>query len=130
MNMPLAADLRIVANDARLLRGFLKRGMHTGGGHFVILSRLIGREAGAAMALFGEEISGSHAVELGLAWESLDEASVECWLVAWRQTRSWHGRRWATSARRSSTARSGGTSRCSTSAPRRCGRCAARLSSR
>ena len=38
MNMLLAADLRIVANDARLLCGFLKRGMHPGGGHFVILS--------------------------------------------------------------------------------------------
>src|SRR3954451_15717674 len=77
MNMLLAADLRIVANDARLLCGFLKRGMHPGGGHFVILSRLIGREAAAAMALFGEEINGDKAVELGLAWESLDEAAVE-----------------------------------------------------
>jgi enoyl-CoA hydratase len=77
MNMLLAADLRIVASDARLLCGFLKRGMHPGGGHFVILSRLIGREAAAAMALFGEEINGARAVELGLAWESVDEAAVE-----------------------------------------------------
>jgi enoyl-CoA hydratase/carnithine racemase len=50
MNMLLATDLRIVARDARLLCCFLKRGMHPGGGHFVILSRLIGREAPAAMA--------------------------------------------------------------------------------
>ena len=55
MNMLLAADLRIVAKDVRLLAGFLRRGMHPGGGHFVILSRLIGREAAAAMALFGEK---------------------------------------------------------------------------
>jgi enoyl-CoA hydratase/carnithine racemase len=77
MNMLLAADLRIVARDARLLCGFLKRGMHPGGGHFVILSRLIGREAASAMALFGEEINGDKAVELGLAWESVDDAAVE-----------------------------------------------------
>jgi enoyl-CoA hydratase len=77
MNLLLAADIRIVAKDARLLCGFLKRGMHPGGGHFVLLSRLIGREAAAAMALFGEEIDGSRAVELGLAWESLDDAEVE-----------------------------------------------------
>ena len=64
MNMLLAADLRIVSKDVRLLAGFLKRGMHPGGGHFVILSRLIGREAAAAMALFGEEINGAKAVEL------------------------------------------------------------------
>jgi enoyl-CoA hydratase/carnithine racemase len=77
MNMLLATDLRIVARDARLLCGFLKRGMHPGGGHFVILSRLIGREAAAAMALFGEEINGDRARELGLAWESVDDAAVE-----------------------------------------------------
>lgn len=77
MNLLLAADIRIIAKDARLLCGFLKRGMHPGGGHFVLLSRLIGREAAAAMALFGEEINGLRAVELGLAWESLDDAAVE-----------------------------------------------------
>jgi enoyl-CoA hydratase/carnithine racemase len=77
MNMLLAADLRIVANDARLICGFLKRGLHPGGGHFVILSRLVGREAAAAMALFGEEINGTRARELGLAWESVDDAAVE-----------------------------------------------------
>ena len=77
MNMLLAADLRIVASDVRLICGFLKRGLHPGGGHFVILSRLIGREAAAAMALFGEEINGPRAVELGLAWESVDDAAVE-----------------------------------------------------
>ena len=77
MNMLLAADLRIMARDARLICGFLKCGLHPGGGHFAILSRLIGREAAAAMALFGEEINGDKAVELGLAWESVDDAVVE-----------------------------------------------------
>jgi len=77
MNMLLAADLRIIARDARLICGFLKRGLHPGGGHFVILSRLIGREAAAAMALFGEEINGERARELGLAWESVDDEAVE-----------------------------------------------------
>jgi enoyl-CoA hydratase len=77
MNMLLATDLRIVARDVRLLCGFLKRGMHPGGGHFVILSRLVGREAAAAMALFGEELDGERAVRLGLAWETVDDAAVE-----------------------------------------------------
>src|SRR5215212_5719465 len=77
MNMLLAADLRIIARDARLLCGFLKRGLHPGGGHFVLLSRLIGREAAAAMALFGEEINGDRAQELGLAWEAAEDAKVE-----------------------------------------------------
>src|SRR4051794_25092611 len=77
MNMLLAADLRIIATDARLICGFLKRGLHPGGGHFVILSRLIGREAAAAMALFGEEINGARAAELGLAWRAVEDQNVE-----------------------------------------------------
>src|SRR4051812_15566564 len=77
MNMLLATDLRIIARDARLICGFLKRGLHPGGGHFVILSRLIGREAAAAMAIFGEEINGDQARELGLAWKSVDDDAVE-----------------------------------------------------
>jgi len=77
MNMLLAADLRIIAHDARLMCGFLKRGLHPGGGHFVILSRLIGLEAAAAMALFGEEINGARAAELGLAWQAVEDAQVE-----------------------------------------------------
>ncbi|MPQ98643.1 enoyl-CoA hydratase/isomerase family protein [Modestobacter sp. I12A-02628] len=77
MNMLLAADLRIVATDVRLICGFLKRGLHPGGGHFVLLSRLVGREAAAAMALFGEEVDGPTAVRLGLAWETVDDAAVE-----------------------------------------------------
>ncbi|CCH90462.1 putative enoyl-CoA hydratase echA14 [Modestobacter italicus] len=77
MNMLLAADLRIVARDARLICGFLKRGIHPGGGHFVLLSRLVGREAAAAMALFGEEVDGETAVRLGLAWETVDDDAVD-----------------------------------------------------
>ena len=77
MNMLLAADLRIVARDARLICGFLKRGIHPGGGHFVLLSRLVGREAAAAMVLFGEELDGEGAVRRGLAWETVDDAAVE-----------------------------------------------------
>ena len=77
MNMLLAADLRIVARDVRLICGFLKRGLHPGGGHFVLLSRLVGREAAAAMALFGEQVDGERAVQLGLAWETVEDAAVE-----------------------------------------------------
>ena len=77
MNMLLAADLRIVARDVRLICGFLKRGLHPGGGHFVLLPRLVGREAAAAMALFGEQVDGERAVQLGLAWETVDDAAVE-----------------------------------------------------
>lgn len=77
LNLLLAADLRILAEDARLLSGFLRRGIHPGGGHFVLLSRSAGREATAAVALFDEEIDGDRAVSLGLAWRSVPDADVD-----------------------------------------------------
>jgi enoyl-CoA hydratase len=77
VNLMLATDLRLVAERARIIAGFLRIGIHPGGGHFTLLGRLAGREAAAAMSLFGEEIDGRTAVRLGLAWEALPEPEVE-----------------------------------------------------
>lgn len=68
LNLALAADLRIVASDVRLLSGFLRIGLHPGGGHFRLLTRVAGAEAASAIGLFGQEVDGRRAVELGLAW--------------------------------------------------------------
>lgn len=75
-NLAMATDLRIVARDARLMAGFLRAGIHPGGGFFTMSSRLAGREAAAAMGLFSEEISGERAVEMGLAWEAVEPLDV------------------------------------------------------
>lgn len=72
MNLMLACDLRVVAHDARLIAGFLRIGLHPGGGFFTLLSRAGGRELATAMGLFGQELDGRRAAERGLAWESVD----------------------------------------------------------
>jgi enoyl-CoA hydratase len=77
INLMLATDLRIVAEDARLISGFLRIGLHPGGGHFALLAGRAGAEAAAAAGLFGEEISGLRAVQLGLAWQALPSDQVE-----------------------------------------------------
>lgn len=77
VNLLLATDLRVVASDARIISGFISMGLHPGGGHLTLLGRLAGREAAAAVALFGAEISGRRAVELGLAWESVGPDEVD-----------------------------------------------------
>ena len=77
MNLALAADLRVVAETARLLPGFLRIGLHPGGGYFVLSGRAAGGEATAAMGLFGEEVTGRRAAELGFAWEALPDDQVE-----------------------------------------------------
>ncbi|WP_068398186.1 enoyl-CoA hydratase-related protein [Kribbia dieselivorans] len=77
LNLVMATDVRIVSRTARLLPGFAQIGLHPGGGHFTLLNRSAGREAAAAMGLFGDEISGERAVELGMAWAAHDDAQVE-----------------------------------------------------
>lgn len=76
VNLLLAADLRIVADDARIIAGFLRIGVHPGGGHFTLMGRLAGREAAAGIGVFGAEVSGARAAELGLAWEAVPAADV------------------------------------------------------
>ena len=77
LNLALATDLRIVSRTARLLPGFAQIGIHPGGGHFTLLNRAAGREAAAALGLFGEEVDGERAVALGLAWAAYDDADVD-----------------------------------------------------
>jgi len=77
LNLALAADVRIAARDARMLSGFLRIGLHPGGGHFSLLDRVAGPQATVAMTLLGEEITGQRLVELGLAWEALEDDQVE-----------------------------------------------------
>ena len=37
----------------------------------------MGRETASALSVFGQEIDGRRAAQLGLAWESVEEAEVE-----------------------------------------------------
>lgn len=77
LNLALATDLRVVARNAKLRSGFLSIGIHPGGGHFVLANRTGGREAAAAMALFGETVNGDRAVELGVAWDAVAPQEVD-----------------------------------------------------
>jgi enoyl-CoA hydratase len=77
VNLALAADVRIVSTETKLLSGFLKIGLHPGGGHFMLLDKIAGPQTSVAMTLLGEEIVGQQLVELGLAWEALPEDQVD-----------------------------------------------------
>lgn len=77
LNLMLAADVRIVSNEARLLAGFIRAGITPGGGFFTLVNRLAGPETAIAMALFGEEVRGADAVARGLAWAAVPDAEVE-----------------------------------------------------
>ncbi|WP_249011460.1 enoyl-CoA hydratase/isomerase family protein [Conexibacter sp. DBS9H8] len=76
LNLALATDLRVIAEDATLRSGFLPIGLHPGGGHSLLLSRAAGREAANALALFGAAMTGTEAAARGLAWRALPAAEV------------------------------------------------------
>lgn len=77
INLMLATDLRIVAVNARIMAGFLRIGLHPGGGFFTIAGRTAGREATSAIGLFSEEIDGNRAESIGMAWRALPDEEVE-----------------------------------------------------
>jgi enoyl-CoA hydratase len=77
INLMLATDMRVVADNARIMAGFLRIGLHPGGGFFTIAGRTAGREATAAMGLFSEEIDGRRAEQLGMAWRAVPDEEVE-----------------------------------------------------
>lgn len=77
LNLALAADVRIVAEDAELASGFRDIGLHQGGGHGHLLSRLAGPEVATAMIVFGERLTGKRARDIGIAWEAVPDAEVE-----------------------------------------------------
>jgi enoyl-CoA hydratase len=86
LNLAMATDLRVVADDARLIAGFPNLGLHPGGGFFALATRLIGREAAVALGVVGEELDGRRAAELGFAWTSTESEQVvdECVRLARR----------------------------------------------
>jgi enoyl-CoA hydratase len=77
MNLAMAADVRVVARDARLISGFLKLGVHPGGGHMHLLGEAAGLQAACAMAILGEEVDGAKAESLGIAWRAVADDEVE-----------------------------------------------------
>ncbi|MGE4426838.1 MAG: enoyl-CoA hydratase/isomerase family protein [Solirubrobacteraceae bacterium] len=77
LNLALSADVRVVAEDARLLSGFLRIGVHPGGGHFQLVARLVGPERAAAMSLLGLEVRGADAPGCGLALRAVPDGDVD-----------------------------------------------------
>lgn len=77
LNLALAADLRIAAPTARLISGFAAIGIHPGGGHLHLLSRLAGRQTAAAMGVFARPMSAAEAKAAGLVWDVADNDNLD-----------------------------------------------------
>jgi enoyl-CoA hydratase len=72
VNLPLACDVILASPEARFDPRFMDLGIHPGGGHLWRMERLVGRQAAAALVLFGESLTGEEAARVGLAWRCVD----------------------------------------------------------
>jgi len=68
MNFALACDVIVAGRSARFDSRFLEVGIHPGGGHLWRLQQWVGRQAAAAMVIFGENLTAEHAERIGLVW--------------------------------------------------------------
>ncbi|SFP72928.1 enoyl-CoA hydratase [Amycolatopsis arida] len=75
-NLALACDVRIAAEEAVFDSRFARLGIHPGGGHTWMLDRAVGRQAAAALLLFGESLDGEAAVTAGLALRCVPRARL------------------------------------------------------
>jgi len=76
MNLALCCDVRIAARRAKFDTRFLQLGLHPGGGHTWMLTRTIGTQGTAAMAMFGETLDGERAAAAGLVWKCVDDDTI------------------------------------------------------
>ncbi len=66
MHLAVACDLVVAAEDARFVSAFVRRGILPDAGGAYLLTRLVGPQVAKRLMLFGEEVSGAEAAELGL----------------------------------------------------------------
>jgi enoyl-CoA hydratase len=76
VNLPLACDVILASPAAKFDPRFMDLGIHPGGGHLWRLERLVGRQAAAALVLFGESLTGEEAARVGLAWRCVDDDAL------------------------------------------------------
>lgn len=89
LNLALACDLVVAAEDARLCEVFVRRGLAVDFGGSWLLPHLVGVARAKRLALLAPELSGREAVELGLVAEAVpaDELDgvVEAWVAELRR---------------------------------------------
>jgi enoyl-CoA hydratase/carnithine racemase len=83
ITLPLCADVRYVADDAKVQFAFVRRGMVPELAAHLLLARVAGLSVAADLLLSGRMVSGRELVELGVASRALPAAEVLPAAVAW-----------------------------------------------
>lgn len=73
LGLAMAADFRVVADDARLTANFARLGFHQGFGLSITLPRAVGEQRALEMLYTGRNVSGIEAASIGLADRSTSD---------------------------------------------------------
>ena len=85
MGLALVADFRVTCAEARFSANFNRLGFHPGFGMSLTLPRLVGEQQAALLFYTGRRITGTDAVEIGLADELVEKAQVNARAMALAQ---------------------------------------------
>lgn len=84
-NIALACDLRIAADNARLIEAFARIGLVPDGGGGFFLPRLVGMGKAMELAMLADEVSGEEAERIGLVNKCVPLAEFEAATKAFAQ---------------------------------------------
>jgi 2-(1,2-epoxy-1,2-dihydrophenyl)acetyl-CoA isomerase len=83
MHLALACDLVVMAEEAKLISVFVRRGIAPDAGGAYILTRLVGLQKAKELFFFGDDIPAAEAHRIGLANKVVPRADLEKTLTEW-----------------------------------------------
>jgi len=83
MHLALACDLVVMAEEAKLISVFVRRGIAPDAGGAYILTRLVGLSKAKELFFFGDDIPAAEAYRIGLANKVVPRADLEKTLTEW-----------------------------------------------
>jgi len=84
-NLVLACDLVIMAEEARLIEVFIRRGIIPDAGGCYLLPRLVGPQRAKELMFFGDDVSAAEAERIGLANRVVPRAELDKTLTEWSE---------------------------------------------
>jgi 2-(1,2-epoxy-1,2-dihydrophenyl)acetyl-CoA isomerase len=85
MHLALACDLVIMAEEARLIEVFVRRGIAPDAGGAYLLTRLVGPQKAKELFFFGDDVSATDAERVGIVNKVVPRAELEKTLTEWAE---------------------------------------------
>ena len=85
MHLALACDLVIMAEEARFIEVFIRRGIAPDAGGAYLLARLIGPQKAKQLFFFGDDVGGAEAERLGLVNAVVPRADLDKTVTEWAE---------------------------------------------